>query len=291
MIIGTIIIYILSSILLFFIQNYIEKRKNNYIDNIIISNIYIIILSGILKSYHLIDNTSNIFIIIIFELLIRLFYSNYIKEDNYFKDNNYNQKKYILIIITSYLTNTIFINNTNTVFPQIENIKIIIWLLIVIYLYNYLKDNITVKKINTNNNIEQKNIEKIIINYAKFKNKYYNYINTKYNSLIPLIYSIMIYENENRPEFYRNIDNYIYKFNHKKRKYGIMQVESYYPIDDIKSINISIKHLEKIYTRLNNQKKDINDISLIIKKYYKNDNNTERIIFIYNTIKDFKNKD
>ena len=101
----------------------------------------------------------------------------------------------------------------------------------------------------------------------------------------------MIYENNNKPEFYRNIDNYLYKFNHKKRKYGIMQIESYYPIDDIKSINISIKRLEKIYIRVNNQKKDPNDIKQLIKKYYKHDKNTENIMLIYNTIELFKTKD
>ena len=291
MVFSTILLYFISSIILFFIQNKIDKNDNNYIDNIIMANIYIIVISGIFNGNGLLHNDKNIYIIIILELMLRLFYYNYIIESNYFKDNTYNQKKYFFMIISAYLTTILFINKTDIVFPKIENIKIIIWLLIVIYIYNYFKSNVDVKKKKINNISSDKSTEKIIMDYAKFKSRYHDIIKTRYKELILVIYSIMIFENNRKPEFFRNLDKYLYKFNNKKRKYGIMGVESYYPIDDIKSINLSVKHLERIYSRLINQKKNIKDIGLIINKYYKHSNNTEQILFIYNTIVLFKTKD
>ncbi|MEE3344186.1 MAG: hypothetical protein VZS44_08870 [Bacilli bacterium] len=283
----TIIIYLLFSIILFYIQNIIDKKnKNNYLDNIIISNIFIIITAGILEQTKLINNNNNIFIIIIFELIIRIIYTNYIKETNYLKDNTYNIKKYSLSIVIAYIINTIFINNTNTVLPNIENIKIIIWFLIVVYLYNFSKDNINYKKEIKKPQPEYKKTEQIVIEYAKLKNQFHNIIETKYKELIPVIYSIMIYENEQRPIFLRKIDNQKYKFNQQKRKYGIMQIESNSPISDSESINISIKNLEKIYLKQKDTSKKKIDIELLIKKYYKN-KNIDKILFIYNTIINF----
>ena len=295
MLIKTIIIYIIFSVLLFFIQNLVDdKSKYSYMDNVVISNIYIIILAGILKSYHIIDNVDNIFLVVLFELLFRLFYSNYVRESNFFKDNKDNVNKYLLIIITSVLINNLFINKTRIVFPKMENVKIIIWLVIVMYLYNFFKDNIkiNIKKNNSKNDNLDK--EKIIINYAKYSNRYYNVINTKYKELVFLIYAIMIYEDSKRPEFMRKVDKLKYKLSHQKREYGIMQVDSYYPIDDIKSINLSIKHIEKIYSRLKNREGNRKGIFCpgdIILKYYKNNVDLDKIIYIYDVIIQFKSKE
>ena len=287
MLINTIIVYILLSILLFFVQNYIDKKNNNsYIDNIIIANVYIIFMAGILKYYHIIDNSDNIFLIVLFELLFRLFYNNYVLEDNYFKNNKDNIKKYVLILCSCVLTNNLFINKTNIVFPKMENVKIIIWFFIVLYLYHFFKDtmkNSTSKVINKSISKER---EKVIIKYVRYSIRYSDIVKTRYDKLIPLIYSIMIYEDNRRTEFMRNIDKLKYKINHNKRKYGIMQVDSYYPIDDNKSIRISIKRLEKIYSRF----KDNNfNPEIVLKKYYRS-SDVRNIINVYNIITEFNNK-
>ena len=287
MLIKTIIIYVVLSVILFFIQNYIDKKNyNNYLDNIVISNIYIIFMAGILRCYNLINSCDNIYLVILFELLFRLFYSNYILEDNYFKNNIDNIKKYIIMLCSCILVNNLFINKTSIVFPKMENAKIIIWFLIVLYLYNYFKDimkNGTVKDINKSSD---KDKEKIIIKYVKYSVRYSGIVKTRYEELTSLIFSIMIYEDNKKTEFMRNIDKLLYKINHNRRKYGIMQVESYYPIDDNKSIRISIKRLEKIYSRFKDNKFNP---EIILKKYYRR-SDVSNIIYIYNIILEFKSK-
>ena len=290
MAIKIIIIYIVFSIFLFFIQNYIDKKnKDSYIDNVIIANIYIIFLAGILEVYNITGNVDNIFLVVLFEMLLRIFYSNYVKEVNYFRDNRNNIYKYSLIIGTSILMNNLFISRTEIVFPKIENVKIIIWLLLILYLYNYFRDNVrnNTKKITTKSKDRDK--EKIIMNYAKYSTRYYNVVETKYKELIPIIYTVMIYEDGKKSEFMRNIDKLKYRINHDKRKYGIMQIDSYYPIDDVKSIRLCIKHIEKIYVRIKARKEEFKP-DIIFKKYYKSDD-THELMYIYDVIMSFKGQD
>ena len=284
----TIFIYLGLSFLLFFILNMIDKRSgDNYFDYVIICVIYILVVSGILHGYGIVLKNDNIFIIIIFELFIRMFDSNYIKEKNYFKDNIINKKKYLCSFIAVYFTNILFINHTDNVFPKIENMKIIIWVLIIIYIYSYFKDKKEIKssKISDMGNIDKRR-EYVIVNYAKYKNRYSSVVTSKYRELILVVYTIIIYENQKRPEFFRNIDKFIYQFSHKRRRYGIMQIESYYPIDDVKSIKLGIKKLEKIYDRMNNHNNK--DLKLVFKKYYKDTKDIDNIMFIYDTISDFE---
>ena len=161
------------------------------------------------------------------------------------------------------------------------------------------KVNITIIKNNINNNIDiNKYIDKekinrykkedIIIEYAKYKNKYYNIINTKYNELIQVIYSIIIYESNNRSKTLRKIDNLIFRINHKEKKLGIAGILSNKLITDEESIIILIAKLEELYNKIS-KKKNINNKQIeLIKEYYTE--NYDNIINIYNEIIDFDNK-
>lgn len=280
--INTIIIYIISSIILSIILNKLEKKKqDNILDYIIISNIYIIILSGIFNIYNLTTNNDNIFLIILFLVIGNILYLTLIKERTILKNNDYNLKKYLLTLISSYFINILIINKIDNIFPSMENIRLIIWLLIIGYILIYIKKNIEIK-VPVNNNISfYKDNEYIVMQYAKYKNKYNNLINSKYQEINNLLYSIMIYENYNKPELIRKIDIIKYKLFKEKIKFGIMQIEKNNPITDEESINISKKKLERIY----NTNKEIKDI---IKKYYKKEKNEIKII--YETIYEFNKK-
>lgn len=280
--INTLIIYIISSIILSIILNKLERKKqDNILDYIIISNIYIIILSGIFKFYKLTTNNDNIFLIILFLVIGNILYLTLIKERTILKNNNYNLKKYIITLISSYFINILIINKIDNIFPSIENIRLIIWLLIIGYILLYIKKNIEIK-VPVNNNLSfYQDKEYIVMQYAKYKNKYNNIINSKYLEINNLLYSIMIYENYNKPELIRKIDLIKYKLFKEKIKFGIMQIEKNNPITDEESIDISKKKLERIY----NINKDIKDI---IKKYYKKEKNEIKII--YEVINEFNQK-
>ena len=276
--IKTIILYIIFTFILGIILKILEnKKQDNFYDYIIISNIYIFILSGIFKNYKI--TCTNIFLIPLFQIILTIIFIISIKEISIIRNNNYNLKKYFLTIITTYLLNVIFINKLDTMFLTINEMKIILWLIIIVYLFSLLKINL--KTIKNDQIFYYQDNEYIVMQYAKFKNKYYNEINLKEKKLVPLIYSIMIYENYHNPSIFRFLDKYKNLISKKQLKYGIMQIESNEYITDIESIKITIKKLEKLAK--NNIK-----IEKIINEYYKYDN--IEVLSIYNKIEEFNKK-
>lgn len=288
--INTLFIYIISSIILNIILTKLEtKKKDNLIDYIVISNIYILILSGIFDYYSLTNNNDNIFIIILFQVLGKIFYLTLIRERTILKNNDYNLKKYLLTLGTSYLLNLLIINHIDNIFPNEETIKLLIWLLIIGYTLLYIKKNIDIKVPNNNNISYYQDKEYIVMQYAKYKNKYNNLVTSKYQYLNNLIYSIMVYENYHKPELIRKIDLLKYKFFHEENKFGIMQINKKQPITDEESINLALKKLEKIYTtNIKDKVGELDIIKILIKKYYKKD--IKEIVSIYQTIVKFNKK-
>lgn len=291
--VSTLLIYIIASIILNIILNKLEtKRKENLIDYIVISNIYMIILSGIFTTYGLTSNNDNIFLIIFFLILGKIFYITIIKERTILS-NSFNLRKYLLTLVSSYLINILIINKVNNIFPSMENIKLILWLFIIEYVFLYLKKNVDIK-IPTNNNISfSQDREYIVMQYAKYKNKYFNLVNSKYSEINLLIYSIMIYENYNKPELIRKIDILKHNFFSEENKFGIMQIKRKTPITDETSIEIAKKKLERLYITNNKEISNINrkmnpkklSSKELIKKYYKKE--MKEVESIYLIIKDF----
>ena len=286
--ITTIFLYIIYSIILFILLEVINnKYKINKIDYIVLSLIYLIIISGISST-----RTTNIFLVIIIEFLLRIFYVNNIEEHSFIKIHKDILITYLITIISAYFLNIYYINKVDNIFPEPNELKIIIWLCIIIFIYKELKNNIN-KNINIDKYINKDNIikykeEYIITEYAKYKNEYYNLINSKHKELIPIIYSIIIYENYHKSKVKRKIDNLLFKINSKERKLGIAQVISNKLITDEESIDILTNKLELIYNKIS-KKKNIDNISKeIIKNYYPN--NYDNIINIYNKIIEFNKK-
>ena len=269
----TLFIYFIASIILFILLNYINNKKEEIIHYTITTCIYILLLSGICTSLHLTQNNDAIFIVFLFELLIRICYNNMVEENNFFQEPK-NIKKYLVTFTATFCMNTFFISKVNNVFLTEEQLKIIIWLLIITYLINNTKKDISSpnnKKILYRKKYDKNILKKqyIVTQYAKLKIKYSYYIKTRYKELIPLIYAIMIYENRNRPELFRKLDYYLYKLDGKGRKFGIMGIYSKYYIDDENSIAIAIRRIEKIYYQMKNKK---NKERIILNNYYKKNN-------------------
>ena len=213
--IHTIILYIISSLVLGIILNILEnKKEDNFLDYIIISNIYILLLASFFKNH-----SNNIFLIVLFQTIGNVLYITYIKELPFFNNNKYNILKYMLNIITTYLLNIFFINKVKTILIDPEQVKLVIWILIISYIYLKLKDNIKLNKLKENKKLFYQDEEYIVMQYAKFKTKYYKIIKTKNKELIPLIYSIMIYENYHTPKLIRELNKY--KLFNKQRYYSL----------------------------------------------------------------------
>ena len=287
--IHTLMLYLIASIILFIILN--NQKKLTITNHCIISCIYILFMAGICTTFHLTKNNDSIFIIFLFEFLLRISYNSMIKENNIFLNKETMQKE-VLSFICIFLLNTFLISKVNTVFLNEEQTKLLLWLLIIIYIIYQNKNSkkeIKVIKEKKQKEISEKEQKKedIIIQYAKLKNKYAKYITTKIKELQPLIYGIMIHENKNRPAPFRKLDYYLYKINRKAKKFGIMQIYSKYYIDDENSIEIAIRRLERIYNKYKDKK---NIEKIVLNEYYKKDYITKEILYYVKQIKKFNQK-
>lgn len=282
---STILIYFISSIFLFaIIQYFVNNTNNKNINQIITSLIFIIIISGLLPNYK-----NSVFFIICFEFLIRFFYINYIDEQSILNSDKPYIKIYLIEFIISYIINTYFINQVDSIFPDPNELKNIIWLIILISIYFILKDNLKLemKKINHKSLLDNK--EYIVMNFAKFKNKYNEIVQNENKDINTLIYSIMIYNNYKKPIFFRKIDFMKFKINNSRRKLGIMQLESNKLINDEESIELSSKKIDKLYTKILNNKNIKKDkiILSLVDEYIKDKEACNSIIQIYNILVEF----
>ena len=272
--------YLIFGLILFFIINYIKMKDKGIKNFLPIILIYIIIISGIIANK---DINTNIFLVVVVEFFIRLI-SNLLSNDN--DDNLRFIYEYVLYILMSLIINNVFINKVDNIFLGGESLKIVVWILIILYLYQNIKiiDNPVI--------IEEKPIdnskyrEYIVTNYAKFKNLYNNEIDTDNSLLKNLLYAIMIYEDKKRNKYLRAIDNlFIGKIN-KLYKVGIMQVPSKIYLTDVESIKIVENKLIKIYNKYLIAD-ELTMVNKILKDYYKDDLIVNNVTYIYNVINNF----
>ena len=272
--------YLIFGLILFFIINYIKMKDKSIKNFLPIILIYIIIISGIIANK---DINTNIFLVVVVEFFIRLI-SNLLSNDN--DDNLRFIYEYVLYIVMSLIINNVFINKVDNIFLGGEYLKIVVWILIILYLYQNIKiiDNPVI--------IEEKPIdnskyrEYIVTNYAKFKNLYNNEIDTDNSLLKNLLYAIMIYEDKKRNKYLRAIDNlFIGKIN-KLYKVGIMQVPSKIYLTDVESIKIVENKLIKIYNKYLIAD-ELTMVNKILKDYYKDDLIVNNVTYIYNVINNF----
>ena len=162
--------YTLFGLLLFFVKNYL-KRKDGTINDIVVSLIFLIVMSGVVSVFDLGGINESIYLVIVIEMLLRMFY-NFVVETI---DINKFYSDYIITFLLGIVINIVFINRVDSVIPSGESLKNIVWLVIILYVYTVIKSS----KI-SNSNKESKPLNNIrynryiVSNYAKFKQTYNN---------------------------------------------------------------------------------------------------------------------
>ena len=273
--------YFIMALILFFLTNFLKFKKK---DNLLFPIFYLFLCASYLELHNL--NYNYVFIIIVFEFFMELFY-NYTLRDNKASFNiNYFLKKYsVLIIFSLFLENYLF-SKVDSILPNMDMIKTIIWFIIFIYLYNLIEELIKVhdKDKNTYNALQDKNY--IISSYAKYKLQYKDVLHD-YDSIIrQLVLSILIYEDYNTPKLKRKLDNLLFGRLTKVAKLGIMQVETKTFITDEESIRFVSNALEKKYENLTNKK--VNIAKIILKEYLQDYSKYNTVLKIYETVKTFE---
>lgn len=266
----------LSFFILFLLRN---KYKISRLYNGIISIFLLIIYASIFSSYGINEVVSNIFIINIFLFIFDFIFSTYIQEVDFFNKNDKNTLYYLFLIFISYFINNLYINRVEEVFLSGEDLRLIIWTLLIVFMYKFIVENDVLKKsYNTSKYLGRDNI---ITMYTKLRKIYLDDINISDMRLELAVYSLMIYHNSKRNSFQRKLDNILFKIDSKKRCLGIMQIESSKFISDIESIEIVTKDLKKQLGKKNST----GSIESVLSKYVGEDN--LEVLEIYNTLKNF----
>lgn len=274
------ILYIVFGIITFFIISFIENKYSlTKLHKLIFSNICMIIIAGVLCEF---DGyyTDNIFLLFVFMMITDVFYSNYFTGRDFFDREEKKIYYYILLVISGFIINQEFINRVNQVFMTGEDLRLILWFLIIIFLYKFMVNNNILGESLKNNN-KKMSVDSVLVSFAKLKHKFYDECLYDNKDISNMVYTIMIYENNRRSKLVRNIDNFKFKINGDKRRLGIMQVESKKFITDSESIEIVHKKINKLYDKAKSSKnKDIS--SFVFDSYSKND--SESLKYIYDII-------
>lgn len=244
------IFYFVVGFVLFLILGLLDNKYSlTKIQKLIISVILMMIVSGFCFRFA-INCTDNIFLIFVFLMIIDIIYNTYFIERDFFDKNDKNILYYILLVIVGFIINQEFINNVSEVFLTGEDLRIVLWFLSFIFVYNFIKEK---KILDSSSEIKDKYMssQTVLINYAKLKHKFYDDCSYDNRELSNIVYAIMILKNSKRSKMLRNYDYFLFRLNGNKRKLGIMQVESKKFITDSESIELTFKALEKIINKSN----------------------------------------
>ena len=281
--------YVFFAFLLFMFLNFIVKRFSlTKIQYVLFTNIFLVFLASVASYFHLNAFCDDIFIIVIFEFLIRMLYTTYLLEKDFFSKEEGILPLYLGNVVVAYLLNQFIIRQVDMVFLNPEQLKFLLWVFIILFIYHFFhrQDMVSIQNSTKKFSIAERG-QYIILQYAKMKQKYGKDISVQ-GDMRFLIYAIMIFENYKRPSFFRQMDYFRYQFDHVPKKQGIMQVDSKKILSDIESIEFVEKKLEKLQERKKTKKNMINSLELL-KGIGKTQEETILIEKIYQYLKEFSN--
>ena len=281
--------YVFFAFLLFMFLNFIVKRISlTKIQYVLFTNIFLVFLASVASYFHLNAFCDDIFIIVIFEFLIRMLYTTYLLEKDFFSKEEGILPLYLGNVVVAYLLNQFIIRQVDMVFLNPEQLKFLLWVFIILFIYHFFhrQDMVSIQNSTKKFSIAERG-QYIILQYAKMKQKYGKDISVQ-GDMRFLIYAIMIFENYKRPSFFRQLDYFRYQFDHVPKKQGIMQVDSKKILSDIESIEFVEKKLEKLQERKKTKKNMINSLELL-KGIGKTQEEIILIEKIYQYLKEFSN--
>lgn len=301
-------IQIILGIVLFFIINWIGKHSYsigymqismfvkteeapafNFLIRVLTPIVYLIIISAILYYLKLDKYVVNIYLVNVYYILFRLSF-NLITNRGLLL-NWYRQFLYwTAIILVSYLVYDRLIKVKTNILPDFTTIANELWIIILIFIFQIT------------NSIRFSNEATIKRKESYLKSRYYNFKKlygtqikeiTKNEILEALTYSIMLYEDFNRPRVARLIENLVFKITKKQRTLGVMQVQSIKLITDEESVIIGTNKLMNAYHKylesINNKEDNFYEwiaYQEIISNYNGGTKYLSEIISLFQSIKD-----
>jgi hypothetical protein len=295
-------------ILLFFIINWIGKHSYsigymeisifvkteeapalNFLIRVLTPIVYLIITSTILYYFNLDRFVVNIFFVNIYYVIFRLIFNLSTNRGRLL--NWYRQFLYwTAIIIISYVTYDKIISIKANILPDFTTVANELWIIILIFIFQ------------VTNNIR-------LSNDATIKRKQ-NYLKTRYQHLYGLYgdvvkeitkneileavtFSIMIYEDFNRPKVARLFENIKFKLTKKTHTLGIMQVKSDILITDLDSVilgtNKIINSYQNCLKKIDNGHSDMHEwhiLSSIFSDYNGGESYSSEVYQLFSSIRE-----
>jgi hypothetical protein len=267
--------YIVLGIIYFFIIKLLSnKYKISKTQKFIFTILLLMITSGICFRLA-IKYTGDIFLSLVFLMIIDIIYNSYFIEKDFFDKSEGNIKYYILLVVIGFFINQEFFNRVSDVFLSGEDLRIILWTLGIIFIYNFIKEK-EVLKSTSDNNIKYMSVDSVLVNYVKLKNKYNEEVNYSDKDICNIIYAIMIFNNNKRSKVMRDYDYFMFRLNGNSRNLSIMQINSKKFITDSEGIEIVYKKLIKYSESITKSKtktktKNSKIYEEILKKYSSSD--------------------
>ncbi len=263
---------LLFSLIIFFNHKYTMTK----FERMIISILLMLVSAGMMKRFN-IPYTEQIFFLFVFFFFIDLIYHSYFLERDFFDKTEKNVFYYCVLVCVGFFVNQEFINRVDQVFLSGEDLRIIIWFLLFIFLYFFIKNkNIFQESTSVSKHYISREI--VLTQYAKLKDQYYDDLHCDKKEMSNLLLAIMIFENHRRGKLLRKYDYFSFRLSGGKKKLGIMQVESKQFITDQESIEIVYKKLDKLYQKDTKTKKKIK-VEDVITKYGGEDATAIQTIF------------
>ena len=195
-------------------------------------------------------------------------------------------------VLLGVLLNIFFLQERNTLFISISELREELWFAIILVVYGTIK-NVLDMKVKQDDVLTEQQLRTYI--EKKFKNLYEKYgsdlnINSKNSYLCITLFAIMIFENFNRGLIIRLFEKIKVRTGHEATV-GIMQVKSKHIITDAQSV-------AKAYNLIIQYGKDYSDCELsewevekIAEKYNGGEKYSESVAYIYSRILEFIKSD
>lgn len=281
---NSIIYYFILSIILFIMQNWIGSKSYskgyikfsfldekdealalNFMIKVLGPTVFIIIVAALLQFLKIPLDLKKIIWIVYFYIFLRIsviFIYQRQRIVNWVRIIIH----YAFILLLASIIQKRFISDLGTLLPDFQEIKNEIWLLILVFLYQVgnshrvttLQAEIQPRGLEYLPELIPRKRKYILSNYRQMKEKYDSIVDPILKENIQvgiIIYSILIFENFNRPYLIRKLENLKYSITKKPGTFGIMQVRSNKSLSDIESIKSGTTSILSEYNRLEKDNK------------------------------------
>lgn len=308
-------LYILLATVLFFLQNWIGSRSYskgyikfsllddqdealsfNYVLKVFGPIVFLILVAAMMQYFNCNEYVDGIIEVIYYYIVIRIiviFLYERWRIVNWYRIVIY----YFSIIIVSEIIYNKLIISVNDLLPDFSNIKDELWLLIIVFMYQlgngfetkYPDSTLSEPTSAYLPDLKQRKKRYILRKYDLYKTRYTKILDgiTKNNKELNIVLiSIIIFENFNRPQIIRWLENLLVITTKKNVTQGVMQVRTNKYITDIVSIRLGAEQLYNEYKINESEHVEYNIFRKVIKKQCPDRKYIRQILFIAKCIID-----